>query len=78
MGHAGSDVEVGYRNIKEIEKDEANDPLIHSARIMIENNCLTNEVPLVLEFSRFYIYMPTNDLRFKNRDQISFSNIILR
>lgn len=43
MGHAGSDVEVGYRNIKEIEKDEANDPLIHSARIMIENNCLTNE-----------------------------------
>ena len=43
MGHAGSDVEVGYRDIKDIEEDERNDPLMHSARIMIENSCLTKE-----------------------------------
>ena len=43
MGHAGSDVEVGYRDIKDIEEDERNDPLTHSARIMIENSCLTKE-----------------------------------
>ncbi|MFL2982800.1 MAG: thiamine pyrophosphate-dependent enzyme [Candidatus Neomarinimicrobiota bacterium] len=43
MGHAGSDVEVGYRSIKEIEDDENNDPLIHSARILIENKCISKE-----------------------------------
>ena len=43
MGHAGSDIEVGYRSLKEIEKTEFNDPLIHSARILIENQCLTSE-----------------------------------
>ena len=43
MGHAGSDVEVGYRDIKDIEEDERDDPLTHSARIMIENSCLTKE-----------------------------------
>ncbi len=48
MGHAGSDVEVGYRSIKEIEYDEDNDPLIHSARILIENKCLSKEAILSL------------------------------
>ena len=43
MGHAGSDIEVGYRSINEIENDEFNDPLLHSARILIENNCLSKE-----------------------------------
>jgi len=43
MGHAGSDVEVGYRKIQEIETDENHDPLMHSARIMIENDCLSKE-----------------------------------
>jgi len=43
MGHAGSDVEVGYRSLSDIEKDEFNDPLLHSARILIENQCLSSE-----------------------------------
>ena len=43
MGHAGSDVEVGYRTIQEIEESERNDPLVHSARILIENNCLSKD-----------------------------------
>ena len=37
MGHAGSDVEIGYKSLKEIEKIESNDPLLHSARILINN-----------------------------------------
>ncbi|MBT4372780.1 MAG: MFS transporter [Candidatus Marinimicrobia bacterium] len=41
MGHAGSDVEVGYRPLAEIEKTEFNDPLLHSSRILIENQCLS-------------------------------------
>ena len=41
MGHAGSDVEVGYLSLADIEATEFNDPLLHSARILIENNCLS-------------------------------------
>lgn len=37
MGHAGSDVEWGYRSLAEIEATEAQDPLLHSARILVEN-----------------------------------------
>jgi 2-oxoisovalerate dehydrogenase E1 component len=43
MGHAGSDVEVGYLPLAEIEATEFNDPLLHSSRIIIENNCLSSE-----------------------------------
>ena len=43
MGHAGSDVEVGYLSLADIETTEFNDPLLHSARILIENNCLSAE-----------------------------------
>ena len=43
MGHAGSDVEVGYKSLQDIEATEFNDPLLHSARILIENNCLSSE-----------------------------------
>lgn len=43
MGHAGSDIEAGYRSQQEIEAAEFNDPLLHSARILIENDCLTSE-----------------------------------
>ena len=38
MGHAGSDLEFSYRSLEEIEDTEFNDPLLHSARILIENN----------------------------------------
>jgi len=41
MGHAGSDVEISYRSLPEVEAIEANDPLLHSARILIENSILT-------------------------------------
>ena len=43
MGHAGSDLEFSYRSLEEIEDTEFNDPLLHSARILIENNVLSSE-----------------------------------
>jgi 2-oxoisovalerate dehydrogenase E1 component len=41
MGHAGSDTETGYRSLKNIEEIESEDPLLHSARILIENDVLS-------------------------------------
>ena len=40
MGHAGSDIEVGYKTLSEVEEIEFNDPLLHSARILLDNQCL--------------------------------------
>nr|HAT8714616.1 MFS transporter [Legionella jordanis] len=34
LGHAGSDIESQYNNQAEIEQREANDPLLHTARIL--------------------------------------------
>ena len=48
MGHAGSDIEVGYRSLEEIETTEFNDPLLHSARILIENEILSSDDILTL------------------------------
>lgn len=41
MGHAGSDVETSYRSLKEVEATEAQDPLLHTARILIDNDILS-------------------------------------
>lgn len=43
LGHAGSDVEFSYNQQKEIEAREFNDPLLHSARLLIENQILSGE-----------------------------------
>lgn len=43
MGHAGSDVEATYHPIPDIEATEFNDPLLHSARIIIENGWLSGD-----------------------------------
>jgi 2-oxoisovalerate dehydrogenase E1 component len=43
LGHAGSDMEFGYSTLEKIEALEFNDPLLHSARILLENNILSNE-----------------------------------
>lgn len=37
LGHAGSDVEASYRTQSSIEATEFEDPLLHSARFVIEN-----------------------------------------
>ncbi|WP_448568059.1 dehydrogenase E1 component subunit alpha/beta [Thalassotalea ganghwensis] len=40
LGHAGSDAEFVYRKQASIEATEAQDPLLHSAALLIENNIL--------------------------------------
>jgi len=42
MGHAGSDTETGYRTAKQVEAIEAQDPLLHSARLLIEHGVLSS------------------------------------
>ncbi|MCS5710122.1 thiamine pyrophosphate-dependent enzyme [Candidatus Berkiella aquae] len=41
LGHAGSDIEFQYHTLVEIEKAESDDPLLHTARVIIENQWLT-------------------------------------
>jgi 2-oxoisovalerate dehydrogenase E1 component len=43
MGHAGSDMENSYRSFQQIEEVEFQDPLLHSARIVIENGLASEE-----------------------------------
>ena len=43
LGHAGSDAEFVYRDITDITATEFQDPLLHTARIILENNILTAE-----------------------------------
>ncbi|MEL7132496.1 MAG: thiamine pyrophosphate-dependent enzyme, partial [Pseudomonadota bacterium] len=40
-GHAGSDVEATYRTKVEIEADEGNDPLLHTARLLRDSGAAT-------------------------------------
>jgi 2-oxoisovalerate dehydrogenase E1 component len=42
-GHAGSDVEEAYRTQGELSASESNDPLLHSARIAIEQGILSGQ-----------------------------------
>ncbi len=41
LGHAGADVQTAYMSKEQIERGEANDPLLHSANLLIQNNILT-------------------------------------
>ena len=48
LGHAGSDAEFVYRNSQEIDKTERMDPLLHTARILIDHNILSAEQVIAL------------------------------
>ena len=43
FGHAGSDTEIAYRSRSELEAEEAQDPLLHSARLLLESGILDAE-----------------------------------
>lgn len=45
-GHAGADVQTAYMDKSEVESDEANDPLLHSARRLLENGTLDRDAIL--------------------------------
>ncbi len=51
MGHAGSDQEAGYRPPQDIAAAEATDPLLRSARTMIEAGVMSAEDILQLDHS---------------------------
>jgi len=52
-GHAGSDVETTYRSVEEIERVEAQDPLLANARLLIESGASSpEELSAVLEGTR--------------------------
>ena len=48
MGHAGTDFEVDYRNIDELETEEAKDPLLKSAEIAVKSGVMTADEILEL------------------------------
>lgn len=48
LGHAGTDIEQQYKSQAEIEAAEANDPLLHTARIILENKIMTNQEIITL------------------------------
>ena len=50
MGHAGSDIESGYRSRQRIEADEAQDPLLHSARRLMDDGIMHSGE--IIEFYR--------------------------
>jgi len=53
LGHAGSDIEFHYREAAAIERTEADDPLIHTARIMLEQlGCTPTEIIDLYEKAR--------------------------
>ena len=43
LGHAGSDVEQSYNTVEEIEAREARDPLVQTARMLIEGGWISPE-----------------------------------
>ncbi|PNS07787.1 thiamine pyrophosphate-dependent enzyme [Solilutibacter silvestris] len=48
MGHAGTDFELEWRNIDELVKVEASDPLLRSAAIALESGLMTKDEILAL------------------------------
>ena len=42
MGHAGTDFEVDYRNIDELEAEEAKDPLLKSAKLAVDSGLMSS------------------------------------
>ena len=47
-GHAGADVQTAYMTKAEVEADEANDPLLHTVRLLGEAGALDREAALAI------------------------------
>lgn len=47
MGHAGSDIESQYKTMSDIEKTEAQDPLLHTAKLILDAGWMTQEEILI-------------------------------
>ncbi len=62
-GHAGSDIEASYRDKAAIEADEANDPLLHSVRLLRDSRSCTPDEALA-------IYTETEELCRRNAARV--------
>jgi 2-oxoisovalerate dehydrogenase E1 component len=62
-GHAGADIATSYLPKSEVEADEANDPLLHSVRLLIDAEALNAEEALA-------IYTETLDAVAKAADDV--------
>ncbi len=47
-GHAGADVPTTYLSKEEVERDEADDPLLHSVRLLVDAGALTGDDALAI------------------------------
>ena len=47
-GHAGADLPTTYMPLKQVEADEANDPLLHSVRLLEEAGALASDAALTI------------------------------
>ena len=63
MGHAGSDIESQYLSDSQIEATEANDPLLHSARILYEAGWMSCAAMVDL-------YLANRDLVMKKAEEV--------
>lgn len=64
MGHAGSDVETTYRSLEEIRETEADDPLLHSARVLVRAGYMDgNEILAMYEEVREEVATAAHELR---------------
>jgi 2-oxoisovalerate dehydrogenase E1 component len=52
LGHAGSDVEAAYRSPSELTADEERDPLLGTARLLLDSGCTPAEVVELYEDKR--------------------------
>ncbi len=53
LGHAGSDIESQYRTMTEIERIEANDPLLHTAAMLCREKWMTTDAIVCLYQQRY-------------------------
>ena len=77
LGHAGSDIEVGYKTLNEIETIEFNDPLLHTAKIMIDKKLLSKEdIISIYENSRMRVSQVFDQAC--TRQKYNNSNIVMK
>ena len=77
FGHAGSDVETAYRSAEEIAAGEASDPVLQTARLLLEAGVATPaqlEALAAKKVGRVRPLRPTADFR-KSRLEYSRSSI---
>jgi 2-oxoisovalerate dehydrogenase E1 component len=48
LGHAGSDIELQYNTLEQIERTEKQDPLLHTARMLLEAGWMNEQAILTL------------------------------